>query len=337
MTDRWIADANDYVAEMRAKDPQHYRPTYVLVDGEPKTVLYVGNPEAIVYDVTRPHPDQGYPSLQTAMARINLFVNRIKRHLSKKELARYTKARKILRSLYKEKKGGAREGGDLQPMKRRALLKDIPADFIHAMDEQQQRREESEPRGRGTADIRVAAGRQGGCAKDPSQRGWSTPLGRELRFFGKAVQVSGYGPRAQLVPVDLGILDVVLTTPTAIRQPGIYAVHDDGVFQLASTVEELRFLEDRGTIRDLCLAQAPPATTGSFFGTGVAESPVDLHHDVMVHPLDGGLYVVRLAGRATHTVPVGWADALAMAADLVASGQARQGWVRFADGGAQPI
>lgn len=153
--DLWMADVAEKVTAARAKDPQHYVPTYVRIPGRdrPETILYAGNPAAIVWDITRPHPRQGYPSLRTAMGRLNLFANRVAVFSDKRFMAKYDTARDILQRLYAT--------GELQIHQRDQLRSHIPPQMLAAMDTQQRRRERGEPRGRenpaGDLSLRLVA------------------------------------------------------------------------------------------------------------------------------------------------------------------------------------
>lgn len=153
--DLWMADVAEDVKAARAKDPLHYVPTYVRIPGRdrPETILYAGNPAAIVWDITRPHPRQGYPSLRTAMGRLNLFANRVAVFSDKQFMAKYDAAREMLQRLYAD--------GKLNSQRRDQLRSRIPAQMLSAMETQQRRRERGEPRGRenpaGELSLRLVA------------------------------------------------------------------------------------------------------------------------------------------------------------------------------------
>jgi len=179
--DRWIADVNRKIQKKRDEDPQAFEPTYVDTPDGPKTILYVGPANAIALDVTRPHPDKGFPSLQTAIGRITFFLNRGKAggYVDSKRANTLKKAMKIVRGLYSS-------SGKMERMRRRNLENKVSERFRKAIEKQQRLRKKGDERGR----ERVAG--YFGMLSDPYGAGMTA--GRRRETSGWLGSVHPFGP-----------------------------------------------------------------------------------------------------------------------------------------------
>lgn len=203
---RWMQEAAEDVHEEREEDPQHYVPTYIRSGGKVHTVLYVGSPAAIAYDVTRPHPHEGFPSLKTAIDRIVLFKNRVSRYLGEGHRQRYEEAEEIVRSLYDDQEDSPVDGGDLVESRRSALRSQIQPDVLQAIDAQQARREAREPRGKDhpTGSVGIPPLRESDVPTQPGDPGYDTLRTRMIQVLDEMVWLTAFGGRLGII--DAGVV-----------------------------------------------------------------------------------------------------------------------------------